>query len=93
MSWKDEGVVVLYRHTEMTITEYGNECLTKHKPHKTPPKPLDLFLHLTLMSLEEESMLVMDTHTKLAFTEYGNEYLTKHKPHETPPMPLYVFFT
>ena len=26
------------------ITRYGKECLTKHKLHETPPKPLDLFL-------------------------------------------------
>ena len=45
MSSADEQVVVLYTHTEMAIAEYGNECLTKHKPHKTPPKRLDLFLH------------------------------------------------
>ena len=31
MSLEDEGVIVLYTHTEMAIAEYGNECLTKHK--------------------------------------------------------------
>ena len=73
------------------MMRYGNEYLTNHKPHKTPPKPLDLFLHLTFMSLEEESVVVMDTHTMLAIAEYGNECLTKLKPHETPPTPLDVF--
>ena len=41
MSLEDEGVVVLYTHTEMAIAEYDNECSTKHKLHKT----LNLFLH------------------------------------------------
>ena len=39
----DEDLVALFTHIEMAIAEYGNECLTKHKPHETPPKPLDLF--------------------------------------------------
>ena len=25
-------VVVMYARTELAIAEYGNECLTKHKP-------------------------------------------------------------
>ena len=45
MSLEDEGVVVLYTHTEKAIAEYGNEYLTKHKLHKTPPKLLDLFFY------------------------------------------------
>ena len=45
MSLEYEGVVVLYTHTEMVIAEYDNECLTKHKAHKT--KPLDLFFYIT----------------------------------------------
>ena len=43
MSLEDEGVVVFFTHTEMATAEYDNECLTKHKLHKMPPKRLDLF--------------------------------------------------
>ena len=43
MSLEDEGVVVLFTDTEMAIAEYGNECLTNHKPHKTLPTALDHF--------------------------------------------------
>ena len=45
MSLEDEGMVVIYTHIELAIAEYGNECLTKHEPNETPPKPLYLFLH------------------------------------------------
>ena len=45
MSLGDEGLMVLFTHTEMVIAEYSNECLTKHKAHKMPPRRLDLFLH------------------------------------------------
>ena len=38
MSLEDEGVVVLYTHTEMAIIEYGDECSTKQNSHKTPSK-------------------------------------------------------
>ena len=43
MSLKNAGMVVMFTHTELVIAEYGNECLTKHKLHETPPKPLDSF--------------------------------------------------
>ena len=33
MSLENEGVVVLFTHSEMTIAQYGNECLSKHKQH------------------------------------------------------------